>query len=243
VLVERFGPEHDVVRTARRAEGLGYATLLVRDHLAEQPFGHQLAPLTTMAVAAASTRRLRVGTLVLAVDYRHPAVLAKELATLHRLSGGRVEIGLGAGWLREEYERIGMPFDRDGRRVDRLAEALRVLKGLFAGAPLTFAGAHYRFDGYDAYPAPLQRPHPPILVGAGGRRMLAPIVDGVVAYNDDPATRSPESYLRKIEWLQETAGDRFDQLELSTVVGRSPTRARPASTSAKYPSAARTCPG
>src|SRR5262245_66370450 len=123
-----------------------------------------------MAVAAAATRRLQVGTLVLAVDYRHPAVLAKELATLDRLSGGRVEVGLGAGWLRDEYEQIGVVFDRDGLRVDRFAEALRVLKGLFADAPLPFAGAHYRFDGYDGVPKPLQRRRPATLRGAEAKR-------------------------------------------------------------------------
>jgi probable F420-dependent oxidoreductase len=232
VLVERFGDGDDVRGTAARAEALGYATLLIRDHLVAEPFGHQLAPLTTLAAVAAATRRLRVGTLVLAVDYRHPAVLAKEVATLDRLSGGRVELGLGAGWARDEYARVGIPFDRDGLRVDRFAEALGVLKGLFADEPFTFAGEHYRFEGYDAFPKPVQRPHPPILVGAGGRRMLsiaareadtigllaAPIAGGVIAYDDDPSTRAPERMARQVDWIREAAGERFERIELSTMV-------------------------
>jgi alkanesulfonate monooxygenase SsuD/methylene tetrahydromethanopterin reductase-like flavin-dependent oxidoreductase (luciferase family) len=116
VLVERFGAGDAVPGTAARAEALGYATFLIRDHFVAEPFGHQLAPLTTLAAVAATTRRLRVGTLVLSVDYRHPAVLAKEAATLDRLSGGRVELGLGAGWAKEEYRAVGLPFDRDGVR-------------------------------------------------------------------------------------------------------------------------------
>ena len=232
VLVERFGDGDDVLRTAARAEELGYATLLIRDHLVAEPFGHQLAPLTTLAAVAATTRRLRVGTLVLSVDYRHPAVLAKEIATLDRLSGGRLELGLGAGWAKDEYERVGIPFDRDGRRVERFAEALRVLKGIFADDPLTFDGEHYRFAGYDGFPKPVQRPHPPFLVGAGGRRMLsiaareadtigllaAPIAGGVIAYDHDPSTRAPERMTQQIDWVREAAGERFGRIELSTMV-------------------------
>ena len=230
VLVERFGTREELVGTARKAEEAGYATFLIRDHFIAEPFGHQFAPLTTLGTVAAVTERLRVGTLVFDNDYRHPAVLAKEAATLDLLSGGRLELGLGAGWAREEYERAGIPFDPPGARVDRFAEALRVLKGLFADGPLSFSGRHYRIAGLDSFPKPVQRPHPPLLVGAGGRRMLriaareadivgvltAPIADGVLT--DDPATRLPESIAQKVEWVREAAGERFAALELSMVI-------------------------
>jgi probable F420-dependent oxidoreductase len=163
----------ELMETARRAEAAGFATFLLRDHFIQEPFGHQLAPLAALATVAAATARLRVGSLVLCNDYRHPVLLAKEVATLDVLSGGRFELGLGAGFSRPEYEAAGLPYDPPGVRVDRLAEALQVFKGLFGAAPFTFAGRFYSVTKLDAFPKPVQRPHPPILVGAGGRRMLA----------------------------------------------------------------------
>ena len=114
----------DLMETARRAEGAGFATFLLRDHFIAEPFGHQLAPLTALATVAAATRRLRVGSLVLCNDYRHPVLLAKEVTTLDLLSDGRFELGLGAGFSRPEYEAAGLLYDPPGVRVDRLAEAL-----------------------------------------------------------------------------------------------------------------------
>jgi alkanesulfonate monooxygenase SsuD/methylene tetrahydromethanopterin reductase-like flavin-dependent oxidoreductase (luciferase family) len=128
--------------------------------------------MVALAAAAGATRTLRVGTLVLDNDWRHPVLLAKEAATLDLLSGGRFEVGIGAGWLREEYRRAGMPFDAPGVRVGRFEESLRVLKGLLAGPAFTFAGAHYSVTGLEGFPRPVQRPRPPILVGAGSKRML-----------------------------------------------------------------------
>src|SRR5262245_31709396 len=142
--------------TARRAEDLDFATFLIRDHLIEEPFGHQLAPLPALATVAGATGRLRVGSLVLANDYRHPVVLAKEVATLDVLSSGRVELGLGAGFSQAEYAQAGLRFDPPGVRVERLEEALRVLKGLFAPGPLTFAGKHYSVTHLDGFPKPVQ---------------------------------------------------------------------------------------
>jgi probable F420-dependent oxidoreductase len=214
--------------TARRAEQHGYATFLLRDHFVAEPFGHQLAPLAALTAVAAATSTIRVGTLVLDNDYRHPVLLAKEAATLDLLSGGRLELGIGAGWLREEYAAAGMAFDPPGVRVGRLAESLRVLKGLFAGAPLDFAGDYYTIDGLAAFPLPAQRPHPPLLVGAGSRRMLgiagreADIVgilpkalpDGTIS--DDLAERTPETLKRKVAWVREAAGER--DVELSAMI-------------------------
>lgn len=126
------------IDAARRIEELGYDTLQVMDH-----FGEQLAPVPAMTAAAVATETLRVGSVVLCNDYRHPVVVAKELATLDVLSEGRLEVGLGAGWMSSDYEESGIPQDRAGVRVDRLEEALQVYKGLWADEPVTHDGAHY----------------------------------------------------------------------------------------------------
>ncbi|SEF50843.1 probable F420-dependent oxidoreductase, MSMEG_2516 family [Thermomonospora echinospora] len=228
VVVESARTAEDLVRTARRAEELGYATLNVRDHFVREPFGDQLAPMVALTAAACATRALRVGTLVLANDYRHPVMLAKEAATLDRLSGGRLELGLGAGWLREEYERAGLPFDPPGTRVDRLAEALHVIKGLLAGEEVTFTGDHYRVHGLSTFPRPARRP--PILVGAGSPRMLrlagreADIVGvlpparpgGTIAGGF--AERLPEAVDAQLVQVRRGAGKRWPSVELSMLV-------------------------
>jgi probable F420-dependent oxidoreductase len=183
-----------------------------------------------LMAAADATKTLRVGNLVLDNDYRHPVMLSKEAATLDLLSGGRFELGIGAGWLRAEYEQAGMLFDAPGVRVSRLEEALYVLKGLFADEPFTFAGSHYVVSNLEAYPKPLQRPHPPILVGAGSKRMLtlaaqeADIVgilpkalpDGTIS--GEVTERLPATMAQKVEWVREGAGERFATLELSMVI-------------------------
>ncbi|MBX6342829.1 MAG: TIGR03621 family F420-dependent LLM class oxidoreductase, partial [Thermomicrobiaceae bacterium] len=229
VLAEHVCTRDAVLELARRAEDGGYSTFLIRDHFLEEPFGRQLGPLATLATVAATTKRLRIGSLVFANDYRSPVLLAQEAATLDLLSGGRFELGLGTGFLRAEYEQAGIPFTPPRTRVDRFAEALRVLKGVFAGEPFTFSGEHYAVTGLTGFPKPTQRPHPPILIGAGGRRMLslaareADIIgvlttstaNGVLA--DDPTLRLAESVSRQIGWIREAAGDRFDRIELSMV--------------------------
>jgi probable F420-dependent oxidoreductase len=230
VVGESIRTAGQLVATARRAEDLGYATLLLRDHVVPASFGDQLAPLVALTAAAAATRTLRVGTLVLDNDFRHPVMLAKEAATLDVVSGGRLELGIGAGWLAEEYERAGLTFDPAGVRVDRLAESLRILRGLFAGLPLTYAGTHYSVSGLTGFPLPAQRPHPPILVGAGSRRMLgiagseADIV-GILpralpngTISDDLSERSPEGIARKVDWVRAGAGDRLAEVELSMMI-------------------------
>jgi probable F420-dependent oxidoreductase len=209
---------------------LGYDTLLLRDHFVAEPFGHQLAPLIALTAAAGATSTLRVGTLVLANDYRHPVLLAKEAATLDMLSGGRLELGLGAGWLGSEYAAAGFAFDPPGDRVSRLEESVRLLKALFEGGPVTFDGRHYQVKELDSFPRPAQRPHPPLLVGAGSRRMLglagrhADIV-GILpkalpsgTISEDISERTPATTAQKIAWIREAAGDRFAQLELSMMI-------------------------
>lgn len=207
---------------ARTAESLGYSTLFVSDHM-----NPQLAPLVALSVAATVTETLRVGTLVLCNDLRHPAVLAKELATLDVLSEGRLEWGIGAGWLPSDYETTGIPFDGAGVRVGRMAETVTVVKGLFGDEPLTFAGDHHTITDLRGTPAPVQRPHPPLIVGAGRERLLrlAAVEADIVGVCPDvrsrqfgpfpPSRTVTEAMDRQIATLREAAGDRFDQLELN----------------------------
>lgn len=214
---------------AQRAEALGYSTLLLRDHFIAESFGHQFAPFSALMAAAAATTRLHVGTMVIGNDYRHPVLLAKEAATLDLLSDGRFELGLGAGWMRNEYVQAGMAYDPPGVRIERLAEAIRVLKGLFSGEPLHFAGKHYRIDGLASYPRPIQRPHPPLLIGGGKRRVLElagreadsiGILTSSVASGSlvaDPEERMPAAVREKLGWVRAGAGARYDQLELSLI--------------------------
>ena len=206
---------------ARRVESLGYATLSMPDH-----FGDQLAPVPAMAAAAAATTTLRIASLVFDNDYRHPVVLAKEMATMDVLSGGRVELGLGAGWLATDYEQSGIKHDPAGTRLERMEEGVRVIKGLMADGPFSFQGRHYTIRGLEGHPKPVQRPHPPIVVGGGGRRMLsiagrdADVVGinanlGVGRVGPEMAGDvTPAAFHRKIGWVREAAGDRFDEIEL-----------------------------
>jgi len=206
---------------ARRCEDLGYSTLTIADHL-----DHQLAPVPALVAAADATTALRVGALVFCNDYRHPVVLAKDAATIDVLSGGRLELGVGAGWMTTDYEQAGIPLDRAGIRIERLAEAIIVLKGLFAAGPMTFAGEHYRISGLDGLPKPVQRPHPPILIGGGGRRILelAAREADIIGLNIDlrsgriDASAGPnatgEATDEKLAWIRAAAGDRIDAIEL-----------------------------
>lgn len=213
----------------RRVEALGYSTFLLRDHFVPDFFGDQYAPLPALAAAAGATTTLRLGTMVVDNDYRHPVVLAKEAATLDCLSGGRFELGIGAGWLRTEYEQAGLPFDRAGIRIDRLQEAIDVIKGMWAAQPFTFSGKHYQVAAIDGVPKPMQRPYPPLLIGGGKERMLklaggvADIV-GVLTSDVSRGTltsdlneRTPAAVMQKVAWIRQAAGARFAQIELSLI--------------------------
>jgi len=206
---------------ARKVEALGYSTLYMPDHFLDTPF----APAVGMAMAAEATETLRVGTLVLGNDYKHPAVVAKEFATLDLLSGGRTEVGLGAGWMQSDYDALGIPYDSAGVRIARLEEALAVVKGSFRPGPFSFEGEHYVITEYDGIPKPVQQP-PPILVGGGGPKLLrlagreADIVGinpnlrkGAVT-KDAVQNSVAEATKQKVEWVREAAGSRFDDLEL-----------------------------
>ena len=230
VICEHMQSAEEWITKARQAEDYGYATLLIRDHFIREPFGDQLAPLIALMAAANATKTLRVGSLVLDNDYRHPVMLAKEAATLDLLSGGRLELGIGAGWLRSEYDQAGLVFEPAGVRVSRLEEAIQVLKGLFADEPFTFSGNHYTITNLSSFPKPVQRPHPPILVGAGSKRMLAlaareanivgilpkALPDGTIS--EEITERLSTTMAQKIEWIRQAAGERFDDLELNMVI-------------------------
>jgi probable F420-dependent oxidoreductase len=217
-VIDRVGSAAEWHELARRVEGLGYSSLLVSDHFVE----FQPPSLLALAWAAAKTETLRFGTLVLGNDYRHPAVLAKDAATLDVLSDGRLELGLGAGWLRADYDALGLSYDEPAVRVDRLAEALSVIKSAWSGEPFDFAGAHYAIQDYAAHPRPVQQPRPPLLVGGGSPRVLrlagreADIV-GIhpsTAKSDLVTDTQDERTRRKLEWVREGAGERFGELEL-----------------------------
>ncbi len=217
-----FDHGHDWADTARRIEDLGYSTMLVPDHL-----GDQLAPLPALAVAAAATTNLRVGTFVLDNDFRHPVLLAKEAATLDVLSGGRLELGLGAGWRREEYDDAGLVFDPGPVRLGRLGEAVAVLRGLWSGEPFHFEGDHYRVRDLAGRPRPIQPGGPPLLIGGGGPRLLAlagrhadivGLAPRAWAGTLDPADISPEATEAKLAALRAGAGDRTPELNVLTVV-------------------------
>ncbi|HLQ62284.1 MAG TPA: TIGR03621 family F420-dependent LLM class oxidoreductase [Candidatus Acidoferrales bacterium] len=205
---------------ARAAEEIGYSVALIADHLLDQ-----LAPIPTLQCVADATERLRVGTIVFNNDLRHPAVLAQDLATVDQLSGGRLEIGMGAGWNQVEYERTNLSFDGAGVRIARLEESLKVLKGLFGEGSFTLAGEHYRLKDMDGRPKPAQKPHPPFMVGGGGPRLLrlaareADIVGFAprTPFNaENVRTLTLEGTAEKVGWVREAAGERFAGLELNT---------------------------
>jgi probable F420-dependent oxidoreductase len=211
---------------ARRAEDLGYSTFLMPDH-----FGDQFAPVPALMAAADATTTLRVGALVFDNDYKHPLVLAKECATIDVLSGGRLEIGLGAGWMRSDYDQSGIAYDPPAIRIERFAEGLQVLKGLLAGESFSFTGQHYTITDHTGMPRPAQKPRPPILLGGGGPRVLrlAGQEADIVGINanlragevgpDAGKDVVPEMIDRKVQWVKEGAGERFDDIELNVLVG------------------------
>ncbi len=205
----------EVQETARQAEDLGYHALTVADH-----FDHQVGPIVSLAAAAQVTTDLRLGTLVMSNDYRHPVVIAKEIASLDQLSGGRIVFGLGAGWSIDDYTNAGLTMDRPGRRIDRLAEALDVFDALFSGAPVDHHGEFYNVTNMVGAPTPVQTPRPDLMLGGGGKRMLslAGARADIVAVNvnlaggrvdarvgsDATAERTDE----KVAWIRAASTDR-----------------------------------
>jgi probable F420-dependent oxidoreductase len=209
----------DWLTLAKRVEDLGYSTLLLADH-----FVNTLSPVPALAAAAAVTTTLRFGTMVFDNDFRHPAVLAKDAATLDWVSGGRFEPGIGAGWHAAEYAMTAIPFDPPAVRTLRLEEAVAVLKGLWGEDEFTFHGRHYTIEGLNGLPKPVQRPHPPLMIGGGGPRILrlaareANIVSFAAHLRDGVAQKdslTAEGIAARVALVRKAAGARFDSLELS----------------------------
>jgi probable F420-dependent oxidoreductase len=199
---------------ARKAEDLGFSTLVAQDHL-----DAQLSPLACVVAAASVTTRLRFGTVVLGNDFRHPALLAKEAATVDVLTQGRFELGVGAGWLASDYTTTGIPYEAASARMGRLAEAVQIYKAFFAGKDVTLHGEHYQVEGLEAFPRPLQD-HLPLLIGGRQRRMLsyaAREADIVSISMLDPRPADgppPPGFAEKASWVREAAGARFESLEI-----------------------------
>lgn len=207
------------IAQARRVEALGYASLLMPD----RPSIGGFALFSALAVAAAATTSLHIGSYVFCNDYRHPAMLVKEVATLDALSGGRFELGLGAGVSDSDYQQMGLPFESAGTRVSRLEEALLIIKQFFTGEEVNFSGKYYTITGMKALPRPARKPHPPIFIGSSGKRMLtiaareADIIAPTLKMGPqgiDPADAPMEE---KIAWIRNAAGERFSELELAQV--------------------------
>lgn len=230
VLNETMISRHHWLCQARRAEDLGFATFLIRDHFVSDFGGATFSPIASMMAAAAATHTLRTGTLVIDNDFRHPIVLAKEVATLDQMSDGRFELGLGAGWLQAEYEQMGIPFDPPGVRVSRLEEAIQVFKAFFTEECVHFQGQHYAVNGLQSFPRPIQQPHPPLLIGAGKKRMcqlagreadivgLLTISTANGTFQADPVELLAPTVTQKLDWVREGAGERFPEIELSMMI-------------------------
>jgi len=210
------------VDVARRCEDRCYSVLTMPDH-----FDDQLAPVPALMTAADATSALRVGALVWDNDYKHPLVLAKELATMDLLSEGRLEIGIGAGWMMTDYEQAGMPYDRPGVRIDRFVEGLAIIKGLMSPDVFSYTGQHYTITEHNGTPKSVQRPHPPILIGGGGKRVLtiaareadiigvnASMHAGVVG-PEAIATMTAEAVDEKVAIIRDAAGSRLDAIEMN----------------------------
>ena len=225
----RFGVQASKANTldlwvdlAHRCEDKGYSCLTMPDH-----FDDQLAPVPALMTAANVTTTLRIGALVWDNDYKHPAVLAKELATMDVLSDGRLELGIGAGWMISDYEQMGIPYDAAKVRIDRFVEGLKVIKGAMAEGPFSFSGDHYTITNYNGTPKPVQAPCPPILIGGGGKRVLsiaareadivginATMSAGVVGQHTF-STMTAEVVDEKVAIVREAAGARFNDIELN----------------------------
>ena len=208
---------------ARKVEDLGYSTLFALDHVKNT----LLAPIAAISFAAEATKTLRVGTLVVDNDFRHPGLLAKEMATIDLLSEGRLELGIGAGWWLDDYTALGMPFDPPGIRIDRLCETVDIVKQFFGGGMVNHRGAYYDIQGLEARPSVVQKPRPPLILGGSRRRMLslgareADIVSVNCSMEESGPTSlasgqssTVDATLQKIKWIREAAPDRFDSLEL-----------------------------
>ncbi|HVT75494.1 MAG TPA: TIGR03621 family F420-dependent LLM class oxidoreductase [Acidimicrobiales bacterium] len=209
---------------ARKTEDLGYTTLYLPDH-----FGDQWSPTIAMTIAAEVTQNLRVGALVYDVDYRHPITQAKEVATLDVAFPGRVIFGFGAGWMKTDYDESGIAYDSPGTRINRMQEALTIMKALWADGTCTFRGEHYTITNAQGFPRPSTPGGPPVLIGGGGKKVLTIAAQMADTIGVNPNLRSGavdaetaksamgDVYRERMQWIRDAAGDRFDSLDLQVL--------------------------
>ncbi len=220
MVASRGAPDgREIAKQARWAESVGFTHIAAHDHLAQR---HAVTPL--LAAVAAVTERIGLCPLVYNNDLRHPAVLAQELASLDVLSRGRVVVGIGAGWNEPEYRAIGLQFDPPGTRIDRMLEAIAIMRGLFADGPFSYGGRFYTITEMDGGPKPVQKPHPPFLVGGTKERLLrlaareGDIVGIDLREEGEAILDAFEARMDvRIGWIRDAAGSRFTQLDLNVL--------------------------
>ena len=210
---------------ARKAEDLGYSTLFLPDH-----FDAAWSPTVPLTVAAEATTTLKVGALVYDNDYRHPLVLARDVAALDVLSGGRVEFGLGAGWMTSDYEQSGIVLDRPGVRIERMEESLEIIRQLWTQESATFTGKHYTIKEAKCFPVPVTPGGPKLIIGGGGKRVLTaaakhasiigvnPELSSGTAGVEAAKTAIADRYHERIGWIRDASGSRFADIELQVLV-------------------------
>jgi probable F420-dependent oxidoreductase len=208
---------------AKQAEDLGFVSFQMDDH-----FGNQLAPVPAIMAAAAATSTIKVGPLVAGVDFRNPVVFAKEAATIDLLSEGRFMMAIGAGWLKDDYAIAGIDQADADTRIERLSEAVDIMRGLWGEGKFSYQGNHYRVAEVDGKPKPVSEI--PIIIGGGGQKILSlaaqkadivginPKIIGRTINPQSMATAAADVVDQKLAWIKEAAGDRFDDLELSMQV-------------------------
>jgi probable F420-dependent oxidoreductase len=209
--------------TARKAEAAGYSTLVVGDHL-----DGDFSPITALAAAASVTSTLRLGTYVLGNDFYNPVLLARDAASLDVLSDGRLELGLGTGWLATDYTQTGIALESPGVRISRFEEALQIITGALTQTPFTFTGRYYQVRDLEGIPKTIQQPRPPLLVGGGAKRTLslAARTADIVSVNIrttpeggmDISSLTAAAAAQKVAWIREAAGERLETLELNILV-------------------------
>lgn len=229
------GDFSNIATFAKRAEELGYYSVSLDDHffmrgLASEPTQPHLECYTTLGAVAAATKTVKLVPLVTAMSYRSPALLAKMIGTLDHISAGRFIAGLGAGWFKEEYDAYGYPYPSNAERIEQLAEAIKLLKAMWTQDEPTFHGRFFSIGKAYNYPRPVQKPHPPILIGGGGKKILKIAAEEAEVLNlNPPVTKGmvdlaqamkfdKDEMKRRIGMLrdfQKAAGRSADAVELS----------------------------
>lgn len=220
---QQEGGARKFVKLAQQAEEYGYDSFAIPDHL-----GPQVGPIAALGALAVATDRIRIGTSVLANGFRHPVVLAKDAATIDVLSRGRLELGVGAGWIKSEFEAAGLPYETPGVRLEKLDETLTILDVLLRGQECHFEGKHYQVRGIKGTPRPRQGPRPPLVTGGGGPKMLRLAAEHADIISIVPRTTKDgkgllsgitlDKTVEKVNLIKEAAGDRFADIELNWTI-------------------------